>query len=109
MEEDIKIKQTYLREHILDKGYDAEAFVDFLYDKKENGNDISIWTLEELQSCVTEYVQKCEDLKQKQAAFEEPIQIDRSTLNEVKSNPKENFTDVKVSSISGPTLSSIYI
>lgn|SRR3990167_3558858 len=63
MEEDTKTKQIFLREQILDKGYDPEAFVDFLNSKREDGSDISSWTLQELVDLVSEYVDMCESNK----------------------------------------------
>lgn len=36
-EEQRRVKQTYLRTEILDKGYDAERFVDFMGSLRDNG------------------------------------------------------------------------
>ena len=50
-------KQNYLRENILEKGYDAEDFVSYLTIKKgDDGVNLSNWTLEELKSLVQEYI-----------------------------------------------------
>ena len=50
-------KQNYLRENILDKGYDASAFVEFLKTKKgEAGSDISNWSMEDLCEVVQEFI-----------------------------------------------------
>ena len=50
-------KQNYLRENILDKGYEAEDFVSYLIQKKgDEGVDLSNWTLNELQFVVQEYL-----------------------------------------------------
>ena len=40
----------FLRENILDKGYDANEFLSFLIQKKggEDGADINQWTMEDL-------------------------------------------------------------
>ena len=52
-------KQNYLRENILDKGYDAEDFASFLKSKKgELGVKLALWTLSELKLAVQEYVLK---------------------------------------------------
>lgn len=49
-EEEIEQKQNYLRTNILDRGYDANEFVNFLVDKKgPDGADVSNWTFEDLQ------------------------------------------------------------
>ena len=53
-------KQNYLRENILDKGYDAEEFVTFLTSKKggddDEGVDLGNWSLNELKMVVQQYI-----------------------------------------------------
>ena len=50
-------KQNYLRENILDKGYEAEEFVTYLTSKKgDEGVDLGNWSLNELKLVVQEYI-----------------------------------------------------
>ena len=50
-------KQNYLRENILNQGYDTNEFVNFLKSKKgEDGADVSNWTLEDLRKVVQEFI-----------------------------------------------------
>ena len=50
-------KQNYLRENILDKGYEAEDFVTYLTSKKgDEGVDLGNWQLNELKAVVQEYI-----------------------------------------------------
>ena len=50
-------KKNYLRENILNKGYEAEDFVSYLTSKKgEEGVDLSNWSLDELKNVVQEYI-----------------------------------------------------
>ncbi len=50
-------KQNYLRENILDKGYEAEDFVSYLTSKKgDEGVDLGNWQLNELKAVVQEYI-----------------------------------------------------
>ena len=50
-------KQNYLRENILEKGYDASQFINFLkYKKGEEGEDISNWSMPDLQNVVQEFI-----------------------------------------------------
>ena len=50
-------KQNYLRENILDKGYEAEDFVTYLTSKKgDEGVDLGNWSLNELKLVVQEYI-----------------------------------------------------
>ena len=55
--EDIGEKQNYLRLNILEKGYDANTFINFLKSKKdEQGEDISNWSMRDLQNVVQEFI-----------------------------------------------------
>ena len=43
-------KQSFLRENILNKGFNGEEFMDFLVKLKgENANNLEQWTLDELK------------------------------------------------------------
>ena len=55
--DDLETKQTFLRTNILEKGYDAEVFMNFLQTKKgELGLDLNNWNLEELSVAVEEFI-----------------------------------------------------
>jgi hypothetical protein len=50
MEGGIELKQNYLRTEILDKGYDAEVFLEFICLKKgEEGANLDLWSFQELK------------------------------------------------------------
>ena len=81
MEEDeiIQKKQKYLQKEILDKNYDKTAFINFCLLKKDCGDDLNNWTLEELLIVVNEFQsyikeenknKNNESLKNKQNKFE---------------------------------------
>ena len=56
-EEEIQEKQNYLRQNIMDAGYDTQAFVEFLIDKKgEDGADVANWSLPDLKNVVQEFI-----------------------------------------------------
>ena len=56
-EEDISQKQIFLRNNILDKGYNADEFMQYLsYLKGEEGLDLSNCSLDELSSTVKEFI-----------------------------------------------------
>ena len=58
MEKDLQEKQSYLREMVLEKGYDADEFMSFLKSKKgESGLDLNNWTLNELKNAVKTFIQ----------------------------------------------------
>jgi hypothetical protein len=57
MEETLKQKQLFLRENILDKGYNADDFMNLLHSKKgESGLDLNNWRMNELTSVVQEFI-----------------------------------------------------
>ena len=57
MEKDIEQKQTFLRQNILNKGYNADEFMSYLHIKKgEKGLDLNNWSLEELEQTVSEFI-----------------------------------------------------
>ena len=57
MFDDTEQKQFYLRENILNKGYDAEEFMNFLKSKKgENGLDLRNWGKYELEKTVNQFI-----------------------------------------------------
>ena len=78
-EEEIKQKQKLLQEEIIDKNLDKTMFINFCLSKKENGDDLSNWTLPELENIVKEFA---ESQKQQQAA--------NPSLQEQISNPNAN-------------------
>lgn len=51
-------KQAILREEILFQGHDPIEFVEFLKLKKEGGDDIENWSLEEVRKLVSEFQNK---------------------------------------------------
>lgn len=73
--ENIEEKQNYLRENILDKGYDGEKFMIFLTSKKgEEAGDLNIWSFEELKACVSEFTgQQQENLQGPPIPSEEEV------------------------------------
>ena len=50
-----KLKQTFLHSSIIQNKYNTETFVDFITKKKENGEDIDIWSQSELESVVDSF------------------------------------------------------
>jgi sorting nexin-7/30/sorting nexin-8 len=49
-------KQTILQQEIIEKNYDKTAFINFCLSKKENGDDLNNWTLEEIKQIVSEFI-----------------------------------------------------
>ena len=45
-----KLKQSYLRQAIVEMGYDSQQFLDFIRSHHDNGDNIDIWSLTQLQN-----------------------------------------------------------
>ena len=57
MNDDLASKQAYLRENVLETGYDADEFMAFLQLRKgENGLDLNNWKMNELISVVEDFI-----------------------------------------------------
>ena len=54
--DEIQAKQSLLQSEIIEKNYDKTAFINFCLSKKENGDDLNNWTLDELKEIVSEFV-----------------------------------------------------
>ena len=68
-------KQNFLRETILDKGYDVNQFVQFLIDKKgEGGADVAVWSMYDLQIVVKEFIKLNGGKVEGEAEEEQPQQ-----------------------------------
>ena len=57
-EKDLEEKKSLLQTEILDKNYDQIKFVQFCLSKKPNGDDLTIWSLEELKNTIQEFISK---------------------------------------------------
>lgn len=58
-ENSIEEKQEYLRENILEKGYDANTFADYLVSKRgEEAADLGTWSMIDLIEVVQEFLEK---------------------------------------------------
>eukprot|EP00826_Nyctotherus_ovalis_P051788 TRINITY_DN648_c0_g4_i1.p7 TRINITY_DN648_c0_g4~~TRINITY_DN648_c0_g4_i1.p7 ORF type:complete len:110 (-),score=41.44 TRINITY_DN648_c0_g4_i1:1535-1864(-) len=68
-DEDREKKQNYLRDNIMDKGYDTDKFITFLINLKgtahwhniEDGANIDVWTFDELGEMVERFTSMGEE------------------------------------------------
>jgi sorting nexin-7/30/sorting nexin-8 len=56
-DQEIQAKQALLQSEIIDKNLDKGSFINFCLSKKENGDDLNNWTLQELEEIVKEFVE----------------------------------------------------
>ena len=94
MEKDLQEKQAYLRENVLEKGYDADEFMSFLKSKKgENGLDLNNWTLNELKNSVKFFIlQKIDEEPGEEINKNDEIENNANgDMAQVKENSNSNF------------------
>ena len=81
MEDELSEKQAFLRENILDKGYDAEEFMKLLQTKKgEIGLDLGTWSMEELQEAVNEFTKENEDTEETEKKEENKTETEEDNM-----------------------------
>ena len=103
-------KQIFLRQNILDKGYDTNLFVEFLIDKKgEGGADVGNWTMNDLKVVVKEFISLQENTNNKNSLNpeEKPEEINPTNFNKSKNsdNPLENNPPISKSHVKYDPLS----
>ena len=86
----ISKKQELLQKEIIDKNYDKAAFVNFCLWKKDGGDNLDNWTLEELLIVVNEfqlYIEEenkyNESLKDKQNEYEIKFELERKEFSDI--------------------------
>ena len=97
----IEEKQNFLREKILDKGYDTNQFVQFLTSKKgEEGADVSNWTMEDLIKVVNEFIKLNGGIEEKEEKEEKQSEPKKETKKKVSMfdvmsdlNPKKSKSE----------------
>ena len=52
----LTLKQEILKSEILEKNYDKDKFIQFCLNQKENGDDLTKWTLLELNECISNFI-----------------------------------------------------
>ena len=92
----IQEKQEYLRDNILDKGYDANLFANYLITKKgEEGADIGSWSMEDLRAVVQEFIIKQSSFFSGDINIAPPVTTPNSNIEEQKQSQEiKNETTV---------------
>ena len=84
-------KQDYLRENILDKGFEADEFADFLSVKKgQEEIDLDNWTMDELKTLVQEFFEYHKEVEEKKEKEKENINQIPQPSNTLKDDPLNN-------------------
>ena len=54
-DQEIQAKQNLLQTEIIEKNLDKGSFINFCLSKKENGDDLNNWNLQELKKIIEEF------------------------------------------------------
>ena len=98
MEDDFAQKQSLLQKEIIDKNFDKTAFINFCMSKKENGDDLNNWNLDELTQVVQEFVKAHTEHKEVNAqGGEEEIKTENlEKMEKFNAEQSGNFKDIKI-------------
>ena len=77
----LTLKQEILKSEILEKNYDKDKFIQFCLNQKENGDDLTKWTLLELNECISNFIK---------AENEAQNQINNNNNNNINNNYSYN-------------------
>ena len=94
-DEVIQAKQNLLQSEIIDKNYDKTAFINFCLSKKENGDDLNNWTLEELTEIVTEFVKNQNEAQQEAQPEEQKAYASNDQPPTEGENPEIKKEDIE--------------
>lgn len=70
-ENELNIKKGLLKREILDKQYNQDNFINYCLKQKPNGDDMNIWSLEELTQIIHEFVADESQVSHKKLTEEE--------------------------------------
>ena len=86
-EQDIEMKQKIIKSAIIDKNYDKNAFFYFCMNKKkEGGDDLANWTIEELNSTINEFCEEQNKLILNKKILEEQYQRQKEMAQNIQLN-----------------------
>ena len=100
----ISLKQEIIKAEILDKNYDKDKFLSFILSKKEHGDDLSKWTLLELNNAIVEFtegekgVSKKEEAKPQDSSdkMTQDINVDIEKLKICKTKEEEKVYEKEI-------------
>jgi hypothetical protein len=86
-EQDIEMKQNLIKSTIIDKNYDKNAFFNFcMSKKKEGGDDLANWTIEELNSVINEFTEEQNRILSNNQLREEQFRRQREMAQNIQLN-----------------------
>ena len=86
-EQDIEMKQNLIKSTIIDKNYDKNAFfIFFMNKKKEGGDDLANWSVEELTSTINEFCEEQNKIRLNNQILEEQYKRQREMAQNIQLN-----------------------
>ena len=89
---ELEQKTEILKKEILEKNYDQNAFINFCLSKKENGDDLNNWNLQELKKIIEEFTLTQKEKENKTNEYQKNINAE----NIVNSMEKIDTSHLKV-------------
>ena len=94
MADSLEAKQQYLRSEIIDQGYNAEEFSNYMASLREdNSLDLELWSFSDLQTVVSQYkslVAQNQQQEQQQQSVQQTNEQQNEVQNEETKNENEN-------------------
>ena len=93
MEEDnsTEEKQEYLRENILEKGYEANSFAEFLISKRgEESADLGSWSMKDLKEAVQEFLENHKSEQNDTKNGEKTLKEEENNIIDIKNEISDN-------------------
>ena len=98
MDDSLQSKQAYLRENVLEMGYDADEFMAFLQLRKgDDGLDLNNWTITELISVVNDFIKAKNNIKNKNEEQEADNEEENTSPNVNIENDNKNSINNDIS------------
>ena len=100
LEQEIQQKQQLLQREIIEKNFDKGAFINFCLSKRDNGDDLNNWTIEELEQIVKEFALSQnpsgnENVQEIQQQGEEEEEIKKENLEKMEKFSAEDVKNFK--------------
>ena len=89
-DQELQIKQNFLKSEIIDKGIDPNKFLEYCVSIKENGDDINNWNFDDLKKCVADF----NELLKKESQNVEQEAQNISNINNSISNSNSNSLQI---------------
>ena len=89
-------KQNLLQKEIIDKNYDKTAFINFCMSKKDNGDDLNNWTLEELEAIVQEFISTQKKVEEEHKGEDDIKTENIAKIEQFNAEEHKNFKEKKI-------------